>query len=70
MGAIYFDSQADALNGVTRADRQRQCQHLTGYWINKRKRNFRCYQCQCQFHIGDNLPANHPTGGIEVWRAR
>jgi hypothetical protein len=44
------------------------CKHLTGYWINKAMRNFRCYECQCQFHIGDNLPADHPTKGIEVWR--
>jgi hypothetical protein len=43
------------------------CKHLTGYWINKAMRNFRCYQCQYQFHIGDDLPANHPTKGIEVW---
>lgn len=47
------------------------CKHLTGYWINKPignfLGNFRCYECQCQFHIGDNLPANYPTRGIEVW---
>lgn len=42
------------------------CQHLTGYWINKPHGNFRCIACQCQFHIGHNLPADHPTAGIEV----
>jgi len=44
-----------------------QCSHLEGYWINRDAGNFRCYACQSQFHIGDNLPANHPTEGIEVW---
>jgi len=48
-------------------DKNGRCLHLTGYWINEATRNFRCYECQCQFHIGDNLPANHPTGGIETW---
>lgn len=41
------------------------CKHLTGYWINKKDGNFRCLDCQCQFHIGHNLPADHPTAGIE-----
>lgn len=43
------------------------CRHLTGYWINRTARNFRCYLCGSQFHIGDNLPADHPQDGIEDW---
>lgn len=54
----------------SREKKKSPCKQLTGYWINKAMWNFRCYECQCQFHIGDDLPSNHPTKGIEVWYAR
>lgn len=39
------------------------CLHLTGYWIHEGS-SFRCYQCQCQFHL-DDLPKI--PRDIEVW---
>jgi hypothetical protein len=57
------------LKTKTKPAGQKRCLHLTGYWINKAWGNFRCYEYQCHFHIGDNLPADHPTAGIEVWEA-
>lgn len=53
------------------AEVQDICLHLTGYWINKRAGNFRCYKCGCQFHTKEL--AKLPKGlkrDIEIWRGR
>jgi hypothetical protein len=51
------------------AEQEAECQHLTGYWINKNPTimTFRCYECGCQFSALE-IPKNRKRR-IERWNA-